>query len=180
MIVIANPSETMALGLKELLFAPNQTIIELNDNREVLRFCLENEPDLVIGVIGHFTMDVIDIAEDIHQMKPEIHFLFFIAEADETMLYKAMSIGLCLSLPDMIRWGTAQLTQATASLYEPLTKREREVLTLISEGKTNQDIAETLFISLKTVKSHVSNILSKLGVEDRTQAAVFALKNHLV
>ncbi|HAJ55439.1 MAG TPA: DNA-binding response regulator, partial [Lactobacillus sp.] len=58
--------------------------------------------------------------------------------------------------------------------YDELTNREREVLQLIAQGKSNQEIATALFITLKTVKTHVSNILAKLDVEDRTQAAIYA------
>ncbi len=64
--------------------------------------------------------------------------------------------------------------------HEELTQRELEVLRLIGEGMTNQEIAEKLFIGIKTVKTHVSNILSKLGVADRTQAAVYAHRHNLV
>ncbi len=60
--------------------------------------------------------------------------------------------------------------------FAELTDREKEVLRLISKGKSNQEIGEELFIGIKTVKTHVSNILSKLSVEDRTQAAVYALR----
>ena len=64
-------------------------------------------------------------------------------------------------------------------LYEDLTAREREVLMLIAKGKSNKEIADELFITLKTVKTHVSNILAKLQVEDRTQAAIYAFQHHL-
>jgi len=64
--------------------------------------------------------------------------------------------------------------------HEELTPREREVLLLMAEGKSNQEIADELYISLKTVKVHVSNILSKLNVEDRTQAVIYAFKHSLV
>ena len=60
-------------------------------------------------------------------------------------------------------------------LHEDLTQRELEVLLLIAQGKSNQEIADELFITLKTVKTHVSNILSKLGVEDRTQATILCV-----
>ena len=60
---------------------------------------------------------------------------------------------------------------------ERLTEREHEVLHLIAEGLNNREIAEKLFISEKTVKTHVSNILGKLGVADRTQAAIYALRH---
>jgi NarL family two-component system response regulator LiaR len=73
-----------------------------------------------------------------------------------------------------------RMTNKTIQLHEDLTNREREVLMLISQGKSNQEIADELFITLKTVKTHVSNILSKLEVEDRTQAAIYAFKHKLV
>ena len=69
---------------------------------------------------------------------------------------------------------------AEPKLYEDLTNREREVLGLIAKGRSNQEIADELFITLKTVKTHVSNILAKLQVDDRTQAAIYAIKNQLV
>ncbi len=61
-------------------------------------------------------------------------------------------------------------------LVEPLSDRELEVLRLIAEGKTNQEIAEVLIVSPTTIKTHVQNILHKLGVSDRTQAAVYAVR----
>ncbi|QDP39736.1 response regulator [Radiobacillus deserti] len=67
----------------------------------------------------------------------------------------------------------------SAKPHEQLTERELEVLMCIGDGLTNQEIGEKLFIGIKTVKTHVSNILSKLDVHDRTQAAVYAHKNGL-
>lgn len=64
--------------------------------------------------------------------------------------------------------------------HESLTERELEVLICIGNGMTNQEISEHLFIGIKTVKTHVSNILSKLGVQDRTQAAVYAHRNGIM
>lgn len=66
------------------------------------------------------------------------------------------------------------------NLHEDLTGRELEVLHLIAAGKSNQEIADDLFITLKTVKTHVSNILSKLEVSDRTQATIYAFKQNIV
>jgi NarL family two-component system response regulator LiaR len=62
----------------------------------------------------------------------------------------------------------------------PLTLRERDVIRLVGQGQSNREIAEALVISEKTAKAHVSNILGKLGLEDRTQMAIYALKNGLV
>ncbi|WP_072136169.1 response regulator transcription factor [Bacillus kwashiorkori] len=65
-------------------------------------------------------------------------------------------------------------------LHDELTERELEVLMCIGEGMTNEEIAKELFIGIKTVKTHVSNILSKLEVQDRTQAAIYANRNGIV
>ena len=65
-------------------------------------------------------------------------------------------------------------------LHDDLTARERDILGLLAKGYENQRIADELYISLKTVKTHVSNILSKLEVSDRTQAVVYAFQHHLV
>lgn len=66
------------------------------------------------------------------------------------------------------------------NLLDELSRRELEVLQLLAEGISNAELAARLFISEKTVKSHVSNILSKLHLADRTQAAVFAWRNKIV
>ena len=63
--------------------------------------------------------------------------------------------------------------------HDQLTEREMEVLKLIAKGKSNQELADELHIGIKTVKFHVTNILAKLGVEDRTQAAIYAYKHGL-
>jgi two-component system, NarL family, response regulator LiaR len=70
--------------------------------------------------------------------------------------------------------------RAAEAPVEQLTEREMDVLRLIAKGKSNKEIADTLIISEKTVKTHVSNILSKLHLADRTQAAIYALRQRLV
>ncbi|MCH1722954.1 response regulator transcription factor [Lactococcus formosensis] len=65
-------------------------------------------------------------------------------------------------------------------LYDNLSKREMEVLKILAQGFSNQEIADQLFISLKTVKTHVSNIFNKLDVNDRTQATIYAIQHKLV
>lgn len=69
---------------------------------------------------------------------------------------------------------------ATQSPFLPLSSREQEVLKLIMEGATNTEIARRLYVSPNTIKTHVRNILNKLGVEHRLQAAVVALRHGLV
>lgn len=67
-----------------------------------------------------------------------------------------------------------------AGLAEPLTRREKEILKLMADGLGNSEIASKLFLSEGTVKNHISTIYSKIGLNDRTQAVLFALKNHLL
>lgn len=68
---------------------------------------------------------------------------------------------------------------AGAEIVAELTEREREVIRSVAEGKSNQEIAQQFFISEKTVKTHISHILAKLGLKDRTQLAIFAIRNGL-
>jgi len=98
------------------------------------------------------------------------------AESDAEMEAAAASAG-------MVVMGTADIGGQTIGVQfhqtddNPLTKREAEVLRLMSEGKSNRSIGEYLFISEKTVKNHVSSILQKMHVDDRTQAVIIAIKN---
>ena len=73
-----------------------------------------------------------------------------------------------------------ELSGDRRNLHQDLTNREMEVLHLIADGLSNQEIADKLFITLKTVKTHVSNILSKLEVSDRTQATIYAFKHNMI
>ncbi len=84
--------------------------------------------------------------------------------------------------PDIARKLLEQVAHprsSSSSVESDLTEREREVIALVAQGCSNQEIADQLTISSKTVKTHISNILGKLNLEDRTQLAIFALKNGL-
>ena len=86
--------------------------------------------------------------------------------------------------PDIARKLMEQVVQQASPLrqsqFEDLTEREHEVINLVAKGRSNQEIANELVISEKTVKTHVSNILGKLQLEDRTQLAIYAIKKGLV
>ncbi len=94
--------------------------------------------------------------------------------------------GVSYVYPTMTEGDTEQFnmlhkgeTNGSTSLTAKLTKREYEILTLIADGMNNKDIANTLYISEKTVKNHVSNIFKKIKVNDRTQAAIYAYRNKI-
>ena len=82
--------------------------------------------------------------------------------------------------PKAVRQVATAKVKSVPILIDPLSERELEVIRGIIQGMKNNEIAETLFISTETVKSHVSNAIQKLGVKDRTQAAVYALTHGLV
>ena len=90
-----------------------------------------------------------------------------------------MIVGIGTDLVDVARF-EARLRAVPALAKRVLTDREREVLIEIAHGLSNQEIADKLFISLPTVKTHVAHILSKINARDRVQAVVFAYENHLV
>lgn len=99
--------------------------------------------------------------------------------------HRAMSASSTVPEPNEPSSGTPKgtsesLARAQESLPEPLSPRELEVLNLLVEGNSNQQIADTLYVSLATAKTHVRNILNKLAVDDRTQAAVNAMRRGLV
>ncbi|MBO3745798.1 response regulator transcription factor [Streptosporangiaceae bacterium NEAU-GS5] len=102
-------------------------------------------------------------------------------------LYKDVDPGGLVSAIRAVHGGQLLLAPeaAEAMMAAPapdapvLTDREREVLTLIAAGRSNREIARALSVAEKTVKTHVSNVLMKLGVQDRTQAALYAVRHHL-
>lgn len=108
-------------------------------------------------------------------------YLLKTASADEVIdaVYKAVK-GETVIEPKVANKMLTRLRPQARKLHEDLTDRELEVLMCIGEGMTNQEISKELFIGIKTVKTHVSNILSKLNVQDRTQAAIYANRNGLL
>ncbi len=165
---------------------------------------LELRPDVIMMDLVMDVMDGIESTQKIMAAWPEARILIVTSFIDDEKVYPAIEAGAksyilktstAAEIADAIRATNKgesvlepevttkmmhRLTQRPEpNLYEDLTKRETEVLKLIAQGKSNQEIADELFITLKTVKTHVSNILSKLQVDDRTQAAIYALKHKI-
>jgi NarL family two-component system response regulator LiaR len=165
---------------------------------------LELRPDVILMDLVMEEMDGIEATKAILKDWPEAKIIIVTSFIDDEKVYPAIEAGAAGYMlktstaheiadairatqrgervlePEVTTKMVNRMTNKTIQLHEDLTNREREVLMLISQGKSNQEIADELFITLKTVKTHVSNILSKLEVEDRTQAAIYAFKHKLV
>lgn len=135
--------------------------------------------------LGIHVMALTSFAED-DKVVPAIqagalgYLLKDISPAELVDAIRAASRGEARLHPDAARKLMQRVSQPKAEFSAAdLTERELEVLRLVAQGKSNKDIAADLFISEKTVKTHVSSVLSKLGLEDRTQLAIYAIKNGL-
>lgn len=166
---------------------------------------LELRPDVILMDLVMDEMDGIESTQKILLEWKEAKILIVTSFIDDEKVYPAIEAGASGYLlktssaseiaeairktvkgekvlePEVTTKMMAHMTKKhIPELYEDLTNRENEVLQLIAQGRSNQEIADELYITLKTVKTHVSNILSKLQVDDRTQAAIYAFKHHLV
>ena len=150
-------------------------------------------------------MDGIEATKEILKENPQARIIVLTSFVDDEKVYPVIEAGAMSYLLKTTR--APQIAEAIRAAYKgesvleakvttkmmkkmrseseklphhDLTERELEVLRLIAEGKRNQEIADQLVIGIKTVKTHVSNILAKLNVEDRTQAAIYAHRHSLV
>ncbi|WP_262316310.1 response regulator [Lacticaseibacillus parakribbianus] len=206
-VLIVDDHEMVRLGISTYLgVLPDLEVIgEATDGREGLTMALDLRPDVILMDLVMPNMDGIEATQKILAAWPEARIIILTSFIDDEKVYPAIEAGAASyilktataeEIANAIRQ-TAQgesvlepqvttkmmnrLTQKQKpELYDDLTNREREVLMLIAKGKSNQEIATELFITLKTVKTHVSNILAKLEVEDRTQAAIYAFQHGLV
>lgn len=203
-ILIADDHAVVRQGLKMFLsLDPDLEIVgEANNGAEALDLSGQLQPDVVLMDLLMPVMDGITAIGKIRQQYPDIEVLALTSVLEDASVVgavKAGAIGYLLkdTQADELRRaikaaaeGQVQLApQAAARLLrevrtpeapEPLTDRETEVLTLLASGRANKEIARDLQIGEKTVKTHVSNILGKLGVQSRTQAALYAVRTGLV
>lgn len=176
---------------------------EASDGQDALARYHHLEPDVILMDLVMPRMNGVEATRAIREQSPKIQVLALSSFGDDDLVKQVLeagAIGYLLKdiaaeeLEDAIRKAhtghpvlcpaaTKALMQAISSAEESpdrLTEREREVLALMVDGKTNKQIAQELYISYSTVKFHVSSILSKLRVSGRTEAAALALQHRLI
>jgi len=186
-----------------MVFEDFKLVGEAENGRTAVQLCAEVLPDVVLMDMAMPDMDGVTATRLIHHQFPQVRVIALTSFKEGKLIRDALeagAIGYMLKdasaeeLAQAIRAAhagratlspeaTQALVHAASQPLEPgldLTEREREVLLLMIEGLNNTQIAGRLTVSPSTVKSHVSNILSKLGVASRTEAVTLALRNRIV
>lgn len=207
-IMIADDHNLIREGLKQLLeFDGSMEIIsEASNGVECLDKLQNIIPDILLLDINMPEKNGLEVLEEIKKMKYEIKVLILTVHNELEYLLKAVDIGVdgyilkdseSAELKRAINAVLAGENYIQASLIpalnnrlanrdidkdkiDSLTGRELEVLIQVASGMFNKEIATSLNISERTVKNHISNIFKKIDVSDRTQAAVFAIKNNII
>ncbi len=207
-VMLVDDHAVVRQGLRTFLDLQDDITVvgEAKDGVEALQIVHELEPDVVLMDLVMPRMDGIETVRRMKALRPHIQIIVLTSFGDDQKVFAAIRAGATgfllkdVSPQDLAaaihaaRRGEASLAPgiATKLLQEiaigsnpaaeehTLTEREYAVLALIAQGRSNRQISEELTISEKTVKTHVSNILTKLHLEDRTQAAIYALKEGLV
>ncbi len=206
-VLLVDDHEMVRLGVSSYLSIQNdiEVVGEAENGEEGYDKALELRPDVILMDLVMEVMDGIESTKKILGDWPEAKILIVTSFIDDEKVYPAIEAGAsgyllktstAHEIADAIRATykgervlepevTTKMMEQLSNrnrhvLHEELTNREQEILMLIAQGMSNQEIADELFITLKTVKTHVSNILAKLEVEDRTQAAIYAFKHGLI
>lgn len=208
-VLLVDDHRMVRQGLRFFLSTqPNMTVVgEAATAEEALHLVDSLHPDVVLMDIVLPNLSGIEAMHTINERYPEVSVIVLSAFVDTSKVVQAIQAGAAgYLMKDVDPQELAAAIQATRQgklylhpeaarrlaeamrpdpdQYEPtpdiLTERELEVLRLVTHGSSNQEISVQLNITLKTVKAHVSSILQKLGVENRVQAALYALRHHLV
>jgi NarL family two-component system response regulator LiaR len=205
-VLLVDDPEMVRAGMSAFLSTqPDiEVVAEASDGQVGALLTLEHRPDVILMDLVIEPVDGVEGTRLIRKDWPEAKILVVTSFLDDEKVSPVIEAGAmsyvlktasAFDIAEAIRKTAngqsvmaAQVTgkmmerlrRPTTHLHDDLTEREQEVLQLMARGMANQEIADELFISLKTVKTHVSNILSKLDVVDRTQAVVYAFKHKLV
>ena len=206
-LLIADDHEVVRSGLKSLLNGTDIKIVaEAATGEQAIKLAIKHEPDVVLMDIQMPEGDGLNALGRIKLDRPNIPILILSTYDNPTYVARAVALGasgfllkgvsrdklieaIQIAASGQSAWTRDELRRVTGALATPrlaadvevpLTQRESEVLRQLAYGMTNKEIALALHISYETVKEHVQHILRKIGVTDRTQAAVWAVRKGLV
>ena len=204
-VLLVDDHEVVRRGLKSLFEGTDiHVVAEAANGQDALKLIKEKRLDLVLLDVRMPDMDGLNVLGRIKLDHPDMPVLMLSTYDNPTYVARAVALGAAgyvlkdaerSKLLDSIRgaasgqavWTREELRRVTGALTTPrlnaevpLTQRESEVLKQLALGLTNKEIAQALHISYETVKEHVQHILRKIGVTDRTQAAVWAVRKQLV
>jgi two-component system response regulator DevR len=204
-VFLLDDHEIVRRGVRELLEAEAdiEVVGEASTAAEALSRVPATRPDVAVLDVRLPDGDGVSVCRELRSSRPELHCLMLTSFADDEALFDAIMAGAAGYVLKQIRGndlvGAVRTVAAGGSLLDPrataavlermrtpkavdplaaLTDQERRILELIGEGLTNRQIAERMFLAEKTVKNYVSNLLSKLGLQRRTQAAVLVTRDH--
>jgi NarL family two-component system response regulator LiaR len=176
---------------------------EARNGLEAVQLCRQKKPDVILMDLMMPEMDGIAATRAISSECPDIKIIAMTSFEEEELVHGVLAAGaisyllknvtadeLAKAIRDAVSGrstlspeATRILVQATRVTKQPLfdlTEREMQVLSLVVRGQSNQQIADSMVVSLATVKAHISSILSKLGVSSRAEATAYAIKHKLV
>ncbi|RXZ84794.1 DNA-binding response regulator [Paenibacillaceae bacterium] len=205
-VLLVDDHEMVRIGLAAVLDTEDgiEVVGEASNGQEGIRLAQAYKPDIVLMDLVMEGMDGVETTKKLLEIYPECKVIVLTSYLDDSKMYPVIEAGAfsyllktsrANEIADAIRAasrGQSVLESQVAAkmmkrfrqpkvdqkkpLYEDLTEREMDVLKRLAQGKSNQDIADELFIGIKTVKFHITNIFAKLEVDDRTQAAIYAHK----
>ena len=209
-VLIVDDHQVVRQGLYTFLELHDDISVvgEANDGKRAVEMVRLLQPDVVLMDLVMPQMDGITATQQIHALGLTTKVIALTSFSEDDKVFPAIQAGAASYLlkdvspydlvdairavhhgearlhPDIARKLMQQVSHMRTSPQEAsineLTTREREVIRLVALGRNNREIAQELFISEKTVKSHISNLLGKLNLEHRTQLAIYAIKNKLV